>query len=124
MELKIEKTKSRIELKVESELMIERIKMNELEFQLFTLELEEVAKDIWKDKFKPQEVTGMGNDYYEYYDRKYDNNGYLSLTENNGIYTIKIERPCLESNHFYILNKVKAQTFVNDCFKLIKRNKI
>ncbi|MDK1672846.1 hypothetical protein QOK74_08170 [Staphylococcus saprophyticus] len=98
--------------------------MNEMEFQLFLLELNEVALAIWKEKFVPKEVTGMGNDFFEYYDRKCDNNGYLAIAKDNGIYTIKIERPCLESDYFYILNKAKAQTFVNDCFKLIKRNKI
>lgn len=124
MKLRIDQTKSRIELVVESELMSEKIKMNEMEFQLFTLELNEAAINIWKDKFQLQEVTGMGNDYFEYYDRKYDNNGYLSVAKDNGIYVIKIERPCLESDYFYILNKVKAQTFINECFKLLKRDKI
>lgn len=40
--------------------------------------LESISKDIWKD-FYPKEANSISSDYEEYYDKKYDNNGYLKI---------------------------------------------
>lgn len=40
--------------------------------------IESISNEIWKD-FTPKEANSISSDYEEYYDRKYDNNGYLSI---------------------------------------------
>lgn len=37
------------------------------------------ASHIWNN-FTPRIAESLGADYYEYYDRKLDNNGYLSIS--------------------------------------------
>lgn len=116
----ITREKTGIDLNVLSDFMEERLVFNKGEFKDLIDELKTVALEIWGDKFELKEVTGMGNDYYEYYDRKYDNNGYLSVVKKYNDFIVKIERPCKESHRFYRLNKAKAQTFINDCIKLLE----
>lgn len=115
------KGKSGIELNVDSVAMREKIEMSPEEFQNFSNGLLDLANAIWDKNFELKEVTSMGNDYFEYYDRKYDNNGYLSIKKNADQFIVDIEKPCLESHRFYLLNKAKAQTFINDCLKLLNQ---
>ncbi|WP_323709463.1 hypothetical protein [Mammaliicoccus sciuri] len=117
--IEIKQLKTNIELHVNSEKMREQIKFTKEEFKSFVDELKDMATAIWKDKFELKEVTSMGNDYWEYYDRKYDNNGYLSVGKTTNGYVVTVERPCEDSHRFYQLNKAKSQTFVNDCIKLL-----
>lgn len=118
--IEIKKLKTNIELHVNSEKMREQIEFTKEEFKNFVDELKGKAITIWKDKFKLKEISSMGNDYWEYYDRKYDNNGYLSVGKRTNGYMVTIERPCEDSHRFYQLNKAKSQTFLNDCIKLME----
>lgn len=74
--------------------------------------LENVSKDIWKD-FNPKEANSISSDYGEYYDRKYDNNGYLSVKEN----FLSIERPCGNCPYMYKFNKRRMESFIYDLNK-------
>ena len=71
--------------------------------------LEIVATEAWST-FTPKEANSMGSDYYEYYDRELDNNGYLSLRECG----INVKRPYGESRRLYQFNKAKFQSFIHD----------
>lgn len=78
-------------------------------FQEFVDHLTEVANEAWTG-VKPKEVSSFSSDYYEYYDRKYDNNGYLHITKTG----IKIEAPHLSKDTLYQFNKAKIQSFLYD----------
>jgi hypothetical protein len=69
------------------------------------------ALSVWKN-FKPREAFSEGSDYYEFYDRKTDNNGYLSVNNQ----AINFCRRCLqgETNLWYRFNKAKCQSFIYD----------
>lgn len=76
--------------------------------------IEEVSNKSWKD-LTPKEADSFGSDYYEYYDRPLDNNGYLSLTDNG----LKIQRPTSEHHRAYQFNKPKMQAFIYDFRKKV-----
>ena len=74
--------------------------------------LHEAANEAWKD-VTPKEAHSMGSDYDEYYDRRYDNNGYLSLTESG----IEVQAPHLSEDTLYQFSKAKIQSFLFDLGK-------
>lgn len=84
-------------------------------FSELTAYIEETCNKKWKN-FEPKEANSLRSDYFEYYDRKLDNNGYLSLL-NNGF---KIERPSLDSLKLYQLNKARLESLIYDIYKLKK----
>lgn len=71
--------------------------------------LESISKDIWKD-FDPREANSISSAYEEYYDRKYDNNGYLSIKEN----FLQLERPFEDCQYMYKFNKRRMESFIYD----------
>lgn len=73
----------------------------------------EISKGIWKD-FEPKEANSMSSDYWEYYDKKYDNNGYLSV-DSSGAMTI--EKPSTLAPYFYKFNKRRMESFMFDLEK-------
>ena len=81
------------------------------EFREFVDYLEKEVNRIWKN-FTPKEANSTGSDYSEYYDREYDNNGYLSLNKSNSSITVTA---CWNSrNRLYQFNKAKLQSFIFD----------
>ncbi|QNR65479.1 hypothetical protein IAQ67_16460 [Paenibacillus peoriae] len=76
--------------------------------------VEIISNESW-DNFTPKEANSLGADYYEYYDREHDNNGYLYLRED----MLKIDRPLLESNKLYQFNKRKMESFIYDLKKIV-----
>ncbi|WP_078598652.1 hypothetical protein [Evansella clarkii] len=84
------------------------------ELETFTDYLHQAANEAWKD-ITPKEAFSMGSDYDEYYDRRYDNNGYLSITESG----LSIEAPHLSKDTLYQFNKAKIQSFIYDLQKLL-----
>lgn len=70
-----------------------------------------VSKRLYKD-FKPKVADSISSDYEEYYDKKYDSNGYLIIKNNLGI--LKIERPCEECPYLYKFNKRRMESFIYD----------
>lgn len=76
--------------------------------------IEMISEKSWTNLL-PKEAASIGADYGEYYDRKLDNNGYLSLREN----TLFIERPSLDSERIYQFNKWKMESFIYDFRKMV-----
>ena len=70
----------------------------------------EISKEMWEN-FTPKEAEKFNEDYTEYYDRKYDNSGCLSL----GDCCLIIETPSLEAEYVYKFNKKRTESFVFDC---------
>lgn len=94
------------------------------EFQDFAEYIKEIANEAWKD-IKPKVATSEGSDYYEYYDRRYDNNGYLSIRDKsgqdkNGQVELHIEAPYGSKDTLYQFNKPKIQSFIYDMDKLLQ----
>lgn len=76
--------------------------------------LEEDANKIWKSLVL-KEADSVGNDYYEYYDRGLDNNGYLGISRNQ----LTISRVFEGSKRVYQFNKQKMGTFLYDFKNLV-----
>jgi hypothetical protein len=76
--------------------------------------IEEVSNKAWTN-LTPKECDSFGSDYYEYYDRPLDNNGYLRM----GVNELLVERPTVESERLYQFNKFKMQSFVYDFRKKV-----
>lgn len=94
-----------------------RFEFTEDVFQELLEHLEYVSSISW-DNIDPREADSQGSDFYEYYDRKLDNNGYLTLYEN----ALVIEKPCLESNKLYQFNKRKMESFIYELRRAIKND--
>lgn len=75
--------------------------------------LENIENEIWKG-FNLKVADSVSSDYVEYYDRKYDNNGYLSILEN---YVFSIERPYKDTSYMYKFNKRRMESFIYDLRK-------
>lgn len=97
-----------------TELTFEYKFSNELLSEFASL-IRAIANESW-DNIKPKDADSFGSDYNEYYDRKLDNNGYLTINKNSFI----IERPSLASNKLYQFNKRKVESFLYDLNKRIR----
>lgn len=82
------------------------------EFKDFAAYIEKTANEAWTNVV-PKETHSLGSDYDEYYDRKYDANGHLSIT-NTGI---SIIAPYWSVDTLYQFNKPKIQSFIYDLRK-------
>lgn len=71
--------------------------------------LKEQATKVWKS-FSPREADSFGADYWEFYDRKTDNNGYLEV----GKGVLVFESPSKETTLLYQFNKRKMESFIYD----------
>ncbi|GIN22566.1 hypothetical protein [Siminovitchia fordii] len=91
------------------------LKFTTKDFEELLHYIERVSSKSWTN-LNPKEADSLGADYYEYYDRSLDNNGYLSITNN----TLLINRPSLESEKLYQFNKKKMESFIYDYRNLIK----
>lgn len=80
--------------------------------------LEEAGKIAWKS-LTYHDVSGFGNDYSEYYDKKLDNNGYLSFHSDR----LSFERPFGANEKLYQFSKAKFQTFMFDLRNSVEGNK-
>lgn len=63
--------------------------------------------------FNPFEATSESSDYYEYYDKKFDSNGYMEILLNG----FSIERPSIDSRVLYKFNKRRFESFIYDLNK-------
>ncbi|MBC2149524.1 hypothetical protein [Listeria booriae] len=81
------------------------------EFKRLFDDLESLAYEIWEG-LAPREATSAGSDYWEYYDRRLDNNGYLSASTRKC--TLYIERPARTNKKLYQFNKRKMESFLYD----------
>lgn len=88
---------------------------DEQTFKEFVNYLQQEGNFTWKN-FNPKEATSFSSDYDEYYDKEYDNNGYLSV-DGNRVVTVTA---CWNAeNRLYQFSKAKLQSFVHDCLKRI-----
>ncbi|MBH0323355.1 hypothetical protein [Bacillus cereus] len=76
--------------------------------------IEDISNKSWNN-LNPKECDSLGADYYAYYDRPLDSNGYLDISK----YKLKIERPSLESGRLYQFNKKKMESFIYDFKKIV-----
>ncbi len=76
--------------------------------------IETIANKSWGN-LTPKEADSMGADYYEYYDKELDNNGYITIRQN----TLLVERPSSESGKLYQFNKKKMESFIYDFRKIV-----
>lgn len=74
--------------------------------------LETISNESWSN-VTPKEATSSGSDYWEYYDKELDNNGYLSLKKN----ALQIGKPFPTSTKLYQFNKRKMEAFLFDTNK-------
>lgn len=81
-------------------------------YKEFVTYLETRALELWPN-LVPKEARGPGADYYEYYDKELDNNGYLSIIN----HLIDVDRPSLDSLVLYRFNKAKMESFIFDLKK-------
>lgn len=81
-------------------------------FQELVSYLENVSNSAWINLI-PKEADSLGADYYEYYDKELDNNGYLTTRD----FFLFLERPSLDSSRFYKFNKRKMESFLYDLKK-------
>jgi hypothetical protein len=81
-------------------------------FKEFVTYIEEIANEAWSNVV-PKEAYSLGSDYDEYYDRKYDANGSLSIIEDG----ISIIAPYWSVDTLYQFNKPKIQSFLYDLRK-------
>lgn len=131
METRVFKSKSGIELRIahrKSAVIFEideeqaqgkrdfLFEFKEQEFKELITYLETISVASW-GAIAPKEATSMGADYFEYYDKKLDNNGYLRIQH----HALSIERPSYESNRLYQFTKRKMESFLYDCHKKIKQ---
>ncbi|MBC6308145.1 hypothetical protein HCJ66_01130 [Listeria sp. FSL L7-1582] len=70
-----------------------------------------VANESWSNP-SPQDANSPGSDYWEYYDKKLDNNGYLSIDFIGN--TLSLSRPVDKYNKLYQFNKRKMESFMFD----------
>lgn len=71
--------------------------------------LKEQATRIWKS-FYPKEADSLGSDYFEFYDRGTDANGYLEYRNEMLIF----ESPSEKTTLLYQFNKRRMESFVYD----------
>ncbi|MBL1228176.1 hypothetical protein IW492_02880 [Enterococcus sp. BWB1-3] len=83
---------------------------DDYQFQELTKYLIEQGNKLWNG-FEPKEAKSFSGDYDEYYDREFDNNGYLSF---QGL-KLTLTGPWAESERLFQFNKRKLESFIFDC---------
>lgn len=89
----------------------------DLNVELFKF-LKEQAVKVWKT-FTPKAANSFGADYWEFYDRNTDNNGYLEIRNE-----LKFQSPNDETTLLYQFNKRRMESFIYDIESLIHREAI
>lgn len=84
----------------------------DLNVELFKFLKEQVVK-VWKT-FTPKAADSFGADYWEFYDRNTDNNGYLEIRYLDIRNELKFESPSDETTLLYQFNKRRMESFIYD----------
>lgn len=71
--------------------------------------LKEQATKVWKS-FRPKEADSFGADYWGFYDKNTDNNGYLEVSKE----ALVFQSPSDETTLLYQFNKRKMESFIYD----------
>ena len=72
--------------------------------------LKDQATKVWKS-FAPKEADSFGADYWEFYDKATDNNGYLRISDDG---VIVFGSPSVETTLLYQFNKRRMESFIYD----------
>lgn len=88
---------------------------NEYEWDEFKKVIEKAATYAW-GKIKPTEAHSMDSDYWEYYSRKYDNNGYLRVSCEKR--AVDVSAPYTSVDELYKFDKPKMQSFLYDLLEV------
>lgn len=80
----------------------------DLNVELFKF-LKEQAVKVWKT-FTPKVADSFGSDYWEFYDKATDNNGYLDIRNEMLIFG----SPSEETTLLYQFNKRRMESFIYD----------
>lgn len=89
------------------------------QFNKFISYINDAAIKSWSN-LEPKEANSISGDYFEYYDRELDNNGYLRIKGNS----LRIERPSFDSTRLYKFNKKKMESFIFDLRKVTLLNQV
>lgn len=84
------------------------------EFKVFTNKLKELAVIVWGN-IEPKEAISEASDYYEYYDKELDNNGYFTFNASKGF--IQVCQVYDNNSRIYKFNKRKMQSLLFDLDK-------
>lgn len=76
--------------------------------------IELIANESWSN-LTPREANSFESDYCEYYDKKFDSNGDLTIRQNTLLFT----RPSLSSKKLYQFNKRRMESFIYDFRKMV-----
>lgn len=84
--------------------------------------MEEIGSSSWSS-LNPREADSVGSDYFEYYDREFDNNGYLGFKSN----ALTVDGPMQKKTknsvvRLYKFNKRKFESFIYDLRKVTGRH--
>lgn len=100
-------TKSNIQIHTErKDLLDYRFYLDNIDLLKF---LKEQAEKVWKT-FTPKEANFFGADYWEFYDKNTDNNGYLEVSKG----ALVFQSPSGETTLLYQFNKRKMESFIYD----------
>lgn len=85
--------------------------------------MQEVGSSSWSS-INPRVADSEGSDYYEYYDRETDNNGYLGFKNN----TLSVDGPMQKKTNkpvirLYKFNKRKFESFLYDLLSNTQKEK-
>lgn len=94
----------------------------DLNVELFKF-LKEQAVKVWKT-FTPKAADSFGADYWGFYDRNTDNNGYLEIRYLDIRNELKFESPSDETTLLYQFNKRRMESFIYDIESRIYRGTI
>lgn len=91
-----------------------KFNLSETEFKDFLETLNKISCSAWSN-IEPKLATNLSMDYWEYYDRDFDSNGYLSI-KNDGIYLEGPAQPKTKNkyNRLYKFDKKKMASFLYD----------
>lgn len=95
--------------------------MNEKDFYELLQKMKFVSSEAWGDgSVEPKLATNSSMDYWEYYDRDFDSNGYLTLRNNK----LSLDGPAQPKtknkyNRLYKFDKRKMASFIYDLEKIV-----
>lgn len=88
---------------------LQTIELSNRDFKFFYNKLKELAEITWPN-IDPKEADSEASDYYEYYDRELDNNGYLSINPIKG--AICVIQVSDFNSRVYKFNKRRMQSLL------------
>lgn len=92
----------------------QHFKFTKDEFKAFLEHFVTACEFAWAD-ISPKDANSLMSDYWEYYSKEFDNNGYLNVKP----YAISIDPPYGSTKELYKFNKPRARSFLHDLIKQV-----